>query len=324
MVNAAYGDQALSHSNVFRWYGRFRVGREDIEDDTSGGRPTECRNDNNVLAISQLLLQNRHLSLRMLADEVNIGKDTVKKIVVEDSRKPEICSRFVPHSLTPENKDRRIAACRDLIATADSDPGFFKKIVNGDETWCFAYKPTTKRQSAAWVGETWPQPKKLRFQKSRVKTMLVIFFDWQGVIHKEFVPDGENISAVYYKGVTERPLNRILRVRPGVCESGDWFLLHDNAPSHNATIVQQFLTQRKVTVLDHPPYSPVLAPAVYFLFPKVNSHLKGRLFDSISHIQKAVISTLNTIAKNEFYKCIQKLYDRVNLCVQLEGMYVEN
>ena len=35
-------------------------------------------------------------------------------------------------------------------------------------------------------------------------------------------------------------------------------------------------------------------------------------------------STLNTIAKNDFYKGIQKLYDCAILCVQLEGMYVEN
>ena len=60
-------------------------------------RPQECRNDNNVEKISQLLLQNHHLSLRMLADEVNIGKDTVRKMVVEDLRKRKICSRFVPH-----------------------------------------------------------------------------------------------------------------------------------------------------------------------------------------------------------------------------------
>ena len=106
-----------------------------------------------------------------------------------------------------------------------------------------------------------------------------------------------------------------------MCESGDWFHLHDNAPSHNATIVKQFLPQRKVTVLDHPPFSPDLAPADYFLFPKVKSHLKGRLFDSISDIQKAVTITLNTIAKDDFYKGIQKLYDRTNLCLQLEGMY---
>jgi len=79
MVKAAYGDQALSHSNVFQWYGR-----EDIADDARSGRPTECRNYINVEKISQLLLQNHHLSLRMLTDEVNIGKDTVREIVVED------------------------------------------------------------------------------------------------------------------------------------------------------------------------------------------------------------------------------------------------
>jgi len=52
------------------------------------------------------------------------------------------------------------------------------------------------------------------------------------------VPEGETINAVYYKVVTERLLNRIRLVRPGICKSGDWFLLHDNAPSHNATIVK--------------------------------------------------------------------------------------
>jgi len=141
-----------------------------------------------------------------------------------------------------------------LIARADSEPDFFKKIVTGDETWCFAYDPTTKCQSAAWVGETSPRPKKLRFQKSFLKIILAIFFDWQGIIHKEFVPDDETINAVYYKDVMESFLNIIRRVRPGMCDSGDWFLLHDNAPSHNATIVKQFLAQQKVTVLDHPPY----------------------------------------------------------------------
>ena len=94
MVNAACGDQALTLSNVFRWYGRFRDGREDIEDDRRSGRPTECRNYNNVEKISQLLFQNRHLSLRMLADEVNVGKDTLRNIVAEDLRKRKICSRL--------------------------------------------------------------------------------------------------------------------------------------------------------------------------------------------------------------------------------------
>ena len=68
------------------------------------------------------------------------------------------------------------------------------------------------RQSAAWVGETSQRPKKLRFHKSRLKTMLVTFFDWQGVIDEEFVRDVENINVVYYKGVKERLLNTIRRI----------------------------------------------------------------------------------------------------------------
>ena len=79
-----------------------------------------------------------------------------------------------------------------------------------------------------------------------------------------------------------------------------------------------------MTVLDHPPNSADFAPADYFLFPKVKSHLKGRLFDSISDIEKAVTNTVNTTGKDYFYKGIQKLYDPANQCVQLEGMYVEN
>ena len=63
--------------------------------------------------------------------------------------------------------------------------------------------------------------KKLQFQNSHVKTTLVIFFDWQDVIHKQFAPEGETINEVYYKSVMERLLSRIRRVRPGMCKSGD-------------------------------------------------------------------------------------------------------
>jgi len=68
---------------------------------------------------------------------------------------------------------------------------FFNKIITEDETCCFAYDPETKRQSSALVGETSPRPKELKFQRSRIKAMLIIFFGSQGVVQKEFVPEGK-------------------------------------------------------------------------------------------------------------------------------------
>jgi hypothetical protein len=75
---------------------------------------------------------------------------------------------------------------------ADADNIFFNKIITGDETWCFACDPETKRQSSEWVGETSLRLKKLKFQRFRVKVMLIIFFDSQDVVQKEFVPEGKN------------------------------------------------------------------------------------------------------------------------------------
>jgi hypothetical protein len=34
--------------------------------------------------------------------------------------------------------------------------------------------------------------------------MLIIFFDAQGVIHREFVPEGQTVNGQFYLGVMER------------------------------------------------------------------------------------------------------------------------
>jgi hypothetical protein len=55
--------------------------------------------------------------------------------------------------------------------------------------------PDTKRQSSEWVGETSPQPKKLEFKKSYIQTALIFFSNPQGIVHKEFIPEGKTVNA---------------------------------------------------------------------------------------------------------------------------------
>jgi hypothetical protein len=74
--------------------------------------------------------------------------------------------------------------------------------------------------------------------------MLIIFSDSQGVVHKEFVPEGKTVNAVFFKGVMDRLLKRIRRVRPAAFCSRDFFLLHDIAPAHKTASVCQLLTQK--------------------------------------------------------------------------------
>jgi histone-lysine N-methyltransferase SETMAR len=57
-------------------------------------------------------------------------------------------------------------------------------------------------------------------------------------------------------------------------------LLHDNASSHKATIVREYLKQEQVVELPHPPYSPDLAPCDFFLFPSLKNNLAGRKYQT--------------------------------------------
>jgi len=98
-----------------------------------------------------------------------------------------------------------------------------------DETWCFRYNPTTKCQSPEWKSPASPKGKKVRLQKSKVKTMLVCFYDSKGFIH-EFVPEGQTVTGSFYLSVLERLWKRIRCVQPEYSAPGSWFLLHDNAP----------------------------------------------------------------------------------------------
>jgi len=72
----------------------------------------------------------------------------------------------------------------------NGDKNFLDKVIIGDDSWCFAYDPETKRQNSEWVGENSPRPKKLRFQKSKLKRMLIVFLDSQDTVHKDFVQEG--------------------------------------------------------------------------------------------------------------------------------------
>jgi len=179
MVQKAYGNEALNLSNIFRWYFLFQDRRELVKDDDRGGRPKSTPTEVNIAAVADLVKNNRRITSRIIAESLNIHKTVVIWILKEDLGKRKLCARFIPHSLTPEQREDQVTSCQDIIMMAYADRIFFNKIIMGDETWCFAYDPETKQQSSEWVGETSPRPKILKFQRSHIKTMLVIFLTFK-------------------------------------------------------------------------------------------------------------------------------------------------
>ncbi|UYV69727.1 hypothetical protein LAZ67_7000491 [Cordylochernes scorpioides] len=84
----------------------------------------------------------------------------------------------------------RLSICKDLIETANNDTDFVNAIITGDETGCFIFDPQTKKQSLEWHTPSSPRNKKVRLDKSKGKVMLVVSFDYQGLVYYEFIKEG--------------------------------------------------------------------------------------------------------------------------------------
>lgn len=72
--------------NVFRWFGLFPDEQEEAEWDPRSVRPAEYGRNENFEKIRQLLSE-RHIILRMIAQEVKISKGIERKVVLKDLRK---------------------------------------------------------------------------------------------------------------------------------------------------------------------------------------------------------------------------------------------
>jgi transposase len=81
LINKAYGSAAMCRANVYRRYARFRDGREGVKDDARSGRPSTARTNENVESVRHLLTEDCRTTLQMIADRLNIGKETVRRIV---------------------------------------------------------------------------------------------------------------------------------------------------------------------------------------------------------------------------------------------------
>ncbi len=153
--------------------------------------------------------------------------------------------------------------------------------------------------------------------------MLIAFFDSKGLIHHEYVLFGQTVNAIFYLSVLKRLVACIRRMRPEYCEPGCWCPLHDNAKPHTAHIIQQYFTKNQITVLNHPPCWPDLAPPDFFLFPKVKLELKGTFFQYVNVIQATVTRHLKVIPIDEYAHNFESLNRHSEGCITRGEDYVE-
>ena len=87
----------------------------------------------------------------------------------------------------------------------------------------------------------------------------------------------------------------------------------------DALLIHEFLMKHEATVVPQPPYSPDLAPADFFLFPKLEPSLKGRRFQAVEEREENSLWDLRAIPQNTFQDALQNWKNIGSSVSRVEG-----
>ncbi|UYV79066.1 hypothetical protein LAZ67_17000982 [Cordylochernes scorpioides] len=243
MLTVAYGEATLDRSNVYRWYKMFSEGREDVNDEERAGRPSTSTTDEKINEVEKMILANRRITVREVAEDLNISIGSCHSIFINDLGITRVAAKFVTKLLNCDQKQHRMNIANEMLDSVRDDLNLLQRVITGDEAWVYGYDVETKAQSSQWKLPHEPRPKKARQVRSNVKVLLTVFFGCRGVVHHEFLPQGRTVNKEYYLQVMRNLREAICQKRRDLWKNKNWLLHHDNASAHTSLLVRDFLAK---------------------------------------------------------------------------------
>ena len=123
-----------------------------------------------------------------------------------------------------------------------------------------------------------------------------------------------------------RPLKNLKRAvqhkRPQMSDKRA-LLLHDNVRPHAAHATVNRLERWDWETLEHPPFSPDLAPSDFHLFPNMKKHLRAKRFKSHYDVKHEVQTWLPDQDPTFYQQGFEKWISRLDKCLNREGDYAK-
>jgi len=115
--------------------------------------PSTSKTDENINKVREILINNRKLTIRELAEDLNIAYGSIKDIVVNGLSLRRVAAKLDPKELNFMQK--RTALSSPKISKAESDSTF--KRITGDETWVYEYDTQSRHQVSEWKTSNEPR-----------------------------------------------------------------------------------------------------------------------------------------------------------------------
>lgn len=312
-ICAVEGEDVVKEDTARWWFRRFREGDTTLEDQSRSGRPSVVNAADFPVVVNRLSCS----STRTLAEELNVSQSTVVRHLKNHGYTQRSCLR-VPHELNEIQAQRRLDTCRQLLENP-KDFRFWRRIVTADEKWVFFRNAHRGKQ---WLKPGQAPQEMVCTHQFEKKIMLCVFWNYEGPVHWELVPDGRAIDGKLYEEQLQRVYDALKVKYPSMVNRGQALLQHDNAPAHRSGTVKRKIEELPgIEVLPHPAYSPDIAPSDYHLFRSMSHFLRGRRFASEAEVATGLTEFFASKPPQWYQRGIECLAERWLKVVESEGLY---
>ena len=174
--------------SVARWIRDFKVGRQDLKGAPHPGLSKEVVNKDTISLVRCTIEDEPNICFDQMISETGLSRGTPFRIVHDELHLRKICSRWVPHKLTDAQQKQRVDNAKELLVMFG--PKRLGDIVTGDECWIWFYTTATKEHNAVWIGEDGDRPTVLKQGFRSRRRMFSIFFNSQGPLVVDILPEG--------------------------------------------------------------------------------------------------------------------------------------
>ena len=262
------GDSSPSFSTIKKWAAKFKRGHTSLEDDPCEGHPKSATTTPEIIEqVHDMLLEDWRMKVCETAETTGIPKEHVGYILHEELVMKKLCARWVPRLLTADQQHTRMKISEECLERFNKNKtDFVHRFITVDETWIHHYEYTPEsKQSQQWTEAGCSAPKKTALVPSAGEVMASVFWDAEGILFIDYLEKGKTITGEYYSNLLTRLDEKINEKRPGLQKKKIIFY-QDNAPAHKSVLAMGKLRDLHYELLEHPPYSPDLAPSDWSAF----------------------------------------------------------
>jgi [histone H3]-lysine36 N-dimethyltransferase SETMAR len=309
------GHDAISDRTAQNWYKKFKEGHTDLQEEPRSGRPSVVDHE----VICQRIEANPATSTRQLSQELGPSRWTIGRHLHQLGKTSKRC-REVPHDLTAKQAEERVKICKELL-TNPQDQRFYRRIVTCDEKWIYLRNPNKSNQ---WLSRGQPAEPVVKRKSFETKVMLCVWWNYEGVLHFELVPEGRAMNSELYCEQLDRMYTVLKEKYPALVNRKHVLFQQDNARPHTSRRTLQKLDEFDgVKLLPHPAYSPDLAPSDFHLFRSMAHFLSGRTFDNIADVEEGCREFFSSKPKDWYLKGIENLSRQWQRTIDHNGIYFE-